>query len=97
MWSGIIFLNILLVYAMHDREDFYVEMRLGVHAKKFNFHVDTGSKQSWVYCKIRGHRSKLTNLVRPSLFHEFEAFGSMPVTMHVVKETVDLKKNSAED
>lgn len=44
MWSGIIFLNILFVYVMYDREDFYVEMRLGVYVKKFNFYVDIGSK-----------------------------------------------------
>lgn len=57
-------------YAMHHRNSlaryggvYYTEMKLGDPPKNFYFHIDTGSRHSWVYCKVSGHQSNLDNLV----------------------------------
>lgn len=35
-----------------ESEEFHVEMKLGVPPKKFHFHMDTGSRDTWVYCQV---------------------------------------------
>lgn len=72
---------------MHPSDGYYIKMKLGDPPQKFHFTIDTGSKHTWVYCKVSGHESKLGSLVSASvckLSNKFQVLISMLLAMDIV-------------
>jgi len=58
---------------------------------KYNFHVDTGSAISWVYCKISTIYSALTDWVSTSLSLK-SPIVVLPALLQKLQEELDCKK-----